>query len=328
MTRFGYALSSEEHRSADLIRNAAMAEESGFEFALISDHYHPWVDAQGHSPFVWTVLGGIARETQRLEVATGVTCPMIRIHPAIIAQATATTADLFEGRFFLGVGTGENLNEHILGDHWPPYDDRREMLIESIEIMRGLWEGKLFSHQGPHYVVENARLYTLPEQTPRIMIAAGGPATAEVAAELGDGMIVTSADAELIESFGSEGGAGKPIYGQTTVCWAPTEEEATQTLHRVWPNSGVPGDLSWELPLPKHFEQASSIVTPEMLAEATPVGPDLQRYVESVREFVEAGVENVYIHQVGPDQEGFFRFFREELLPELEKLKQPAAATA
>jgi G6PDH family F420-dependent oxidoreductase len=328
MTRFGYALSSEEHRPADLIRNAAMAEESGFEFALISDHYHPWVDAQGHSPFVWTVLGGIARETQRLEVGTGVTCPMIRIHPAIIAQATATTADLFEGRFFLGVGTGENLNEHILGDHWPPYDDRREMLIESIEIMRGLWEGKLFSHQGPHYVVENARLYTLPEQTPRIMIAAGGPASAEVAAEVGDGMIITSADAELIESFGSEGGAGKPIYGQTTVCWAATEDEAKQTLHRIWPNSGVPGDLSWELPLPKHFEQASSNVTPEMLAEETPVGPDVEPYVESVREFVEAGVENIYIHQVGPDQEGFFRFFRDELLPELEKLKQPAAATA
>ena len=199
--RFGYALSSEEHRPADLIANAVRAEEGGFEFALISDHYHPWVDAQGHSPFVWTVLGGIARETSTLEVGTGVTCPMIRIHPAIIAQAAATTADLFDGRFFLGVGTGENLNEHILGDHWPPYEDRREMLAESVEIMRGLWEGELFSHRGDHYVVENARVYTLPAEPPRIMIAASGPESASLAGEDGDGLIVVSADPEVIGEF-------------------------------------------------------------------------------------------------------------------------------
>src|SRR5918911_543754 len=146
MPEFGYALSSEEHTPQDLVRNARRAEEAGFEFALISDHYHPWIDAQGHSPFVWTVLGGIARETSTLEVGTGVTCPTMRIHPAIIAHAAATTAAMFEGRFFLGIGPGETLNEHILGAHWRIYDDRRDMLIESIEIMRGLWEGKLFSH--------------------------------------------------------------------------------------------------------------------------------------------------------------------------------------
>ncbi len=326
--RFGYALSSEEHRPADLVRNAVLAEEAGFEFALISDHYHPWVDAQGHSPFVWTVLGGIARETQELEVGTGVTCPMIRIHPAIVAQAAATTADLFEGRFFLGIGTGENLNEHILGDHWPPYQERREMLIESMEIMRGLWEGKLFSHRGEHYIVENARIYTLPDQPPRIMVAAGGPESASVAGELGDGLIVTSPEAELIDGFRGAGGSDKPIYGQVTGCWAATEAQATKTLHQIWPNAGVPGDLSQELPLPQHFEQASSVVTPESLAEKMPVGPDLERYVEGVREFIDAGVENVYLHQVGPDQEGFFRFFRDELRPALEKIAQrePAAA--
>ena len=327
MVRFGYALSSEEHPTAGLVRNASQAEEAGFDFALISDHYHPWVDAQGHSPFVWTVLGGIARETRRLEVGTGVTCPMIRIHPAIIAQAAATTADLFDGRFFLGLGTGENLNEHILGDHWPPYDERREMLIESIEIMRGLWEGKLFSHRGEHYVVENARLYTLPEQPPRIMVAAGGPESAEVAGQVGDGLIVTSPGAEVIDSFRADGGADKPIYGQVTVCWAASEAQGMKTLHEIWPNAGVPGDLSQELPLPQHFEQASSLVTPEMLAEKMPVGPDVERYVSSVREFIDAGVENVYIHQVGPDQEGFFRFYREELQPALSNLteRQPAA---
>jgi len=327
MTRFGYALSSEEHGSADLVRNAAKAEEAGFEFALISDHYHPWVDAQGHSPFVWTVLGGIARETERLEVGTGVTCPMIRIHPAVIAQAAATTADLFDGRFFLGVGTGENLNEHILGDHWPPYEERREMLVESIEIMRGLWQGRLFSHRGEHYVVENARIYTLPRERPRIMIAASGRESAEEAGEHGDGLIVVAPDAQVIEAFLAAGGEGKPIYGQVTVCWATTEDEGKRTMHEIWPNAGVPGQLSQELPLPMHFEQASSVVTPEMLAESTPVGPDVERHVAIIREMVEAGVDNVYIHQVGPDQDGFFRFWRNELQPALERLTEREPVT-
>ena len=326
MTRFGYALSSEEHRPADLVRHAAMAEDTGFEFALISDHYHPWADVQGHSPFVWSVLGGIARETTRIDVGTGVTCPMIRIHPAVIAQAAATTADLFEGRFFLGVGTGENLNEHILGDHWPPYADRREMLIESIEIMRGLWEGELFSHRGEHYVVENARLYTLPETPPRIMVAAAGPESAELAAEHGDGLIITAPKAEVIDAFRGAGQDGSaPIYGQVTVCWASSEEKAKTTLHEIWPNAGVPGDLSQELPLPQHFEEAARLVTPEMLAEQMPAGPDVERYVEAIGEYLDAGVENVYLHQVGPDQAGFFRFYTEELRPALERRAKPRA---
>lgn len=325
--RLGYALSSEEHRTADLVRNAAMAEENGFEFALISDHYHPWVDAQGHSPFVWTVLGAIARETSSLEIGTGVTCPMIRTHPAIIAQAAATTADLFEGRFFLGVGTGENLNEHILGDHWPPYEERKEMLAESIDIMRGLWEGKLFSHRGEHYIVENARLYTLPETPIRIMVAAGGPESATLAGSMGDGLIVTTPDTEVLDEFRSNGGGDKPIYGQATLCWAETEDPAKETLHRVWPNAGITGALSQELPLPMHFEQAASNVTPESLAEHIPVGPDVTRYVEKLREYVDAGVDHIYLHQVGPDQEGFFRFFRDELRPALEGelAREPAA---
>jgi coenzyme F420-dependent glucose-6-phosphate dehydrogenase len=328
VTRLGYALSSEEHAPADLVRNAALAEKAGFEFALISDHYHPWIDAQGHSPFVWTVLGAIARETSSLEVGTGVTCPMIRIHPAVIAHAAATTAELFEGRFFLGIGTGENLNEHVLGDHWPAYDERREMLIESIEIMRGLWEGELFSHRGEHYVVENARIYDAPSRPLRVIVAAGGPESAAVAGEWGDGLIVTSPDREVLDSFRQHDGADKPIYGQVTVCWAASEDEATRTLHRVWPTSGLHGDLTQELPLPQHFEDAAKLVTPESLAERTPVGPDPERYVSAIREFVDAGVENVYIHQVGPDQEGFFRFFRRELQPEIEGLVTREPVTA
>lgn len=327
MTRFGMALSSEEHAPADLVRTAAMVEEAGFEFATVSDHYHPWVDAQGHSPFVWTVLGAIARETDRLEVGTGVTCPTMRIHPAIIAQAAATTADLFDGRFFLGVGTGENLNEHILGDHWPPYEERSDMLAEAIDVIRGLWEGKLFSHRGEHYVVENARIYTLPDAPPPIMVAAAGPESGTLAGEQGDGLIVVSPQADVIEAYRSAGGDG-PVYGQVTVCWAADERSATETLHRIWPIAGVPGQLSQELPLPMHFEQASSVVTPESLAEKLPVGPDPQRYLETIREYVDSGVDQVYVHQVGPDQAGFIEFWQRELEPELRgaRERQPVGA--
>ena len=330
MVRFGYALSSEEHRPSDLVRNAALAEEAGFEFALISDHFHPWIDAQGHSPFVWTVLGAISRETERLEVGTGVTCPMIRTHPAIIAHAAATTADMFEGRFFLGIGTGENLNEHVLGDHWPPYEERREMLIESMDVMRGLWEGGLYSHRGEHYIVENARLYTLPEQPIRIVVAAGGPETAKVAGQLSEGLIVTSPDAKVIDAFRRAGGADKPIYGQVTGCWASSRDGATRTMHRIWPTGALHGDLTQELPLPQHFEDATRLVTPEMLAETSPLGPETDRWVDSVRELVDAGVEHVYLHQVGPDQAGFFRFFRDELRPALSRLteREPAGAAS
>jgi coenzyme F420-dependent glucose-6-phosphate dehydrogenase len=328
VTRFGYALSSEEHAPTDLVRHAVLAEEAGFEFALISDHFHPWIDMQGHAPFVWSVLGGIASQTSTLEVGTGVTCPIIRIHPAIIAHAAATTAELFGGRFFLGIGTGENLNEHILGDHWPPYEERRDMLIESIEIMRGLWEGKLFSHRGEHYVVENARIYDPPSQPLRVVVAAGGPESAAVAAEWGDGLIVTSPEREVLDGFRKHGGSDKPVYGQVTVCWAESEAEATKTFHRIWPTAGLRGDLTQELPLPEHFEDAAKLVTPESLAERSPVGPDPERYVAAVREYLDAGVENVYIHQVGPDQEGFLRFFREELQPALQRLtsREPVPA--
>jgi len=325
----GYAISSEEHRPADLVRNAAVAEETGFTFAMVSDHYHPWVDAQGHSPFVWTVLGAIARETSHLRVGTGVTCPMIRTHPAIIAQAAATTADLFDGRLLLGVGTGENLNEHILGDHWPPYAERREMLIESIEIMRGLWEGELFSHRGEHYVVENARLYTLPSSPPPIPVAAAGPESATAAGEHGDGLVVTAPQREVIDAFRAAGGEGKPIYGQVTGCWAASEDEGARTAHRIWPNAGLTGDLTQELPLPMHFEQATATVTPQMLAEKLPVGPSPDRWIEGAREMVEAGVDHVYFHQIGPDQAGFFEFFTRELQPELARLagRQPVGAS-
>lgn len=317
MATYGYALSSEEHTPNDLVRHARRAEETGFSFALISDHFHPWVDKQGHSPFVWSVIGAIAHATQRLQLGTGVTCPTIRIHPAIIAQAAATSAAMMPGRFFLGVGTGENLNEHILGDRWPPHDLRLDMLEEAIEVIRLLWQGGSQTHRGRFYTVENARLYTLPEQLPPIMVAASGPKTARSAGKLGDGLVSTAPEAELVKEFEANGGGKKPRYGQLTVCWAADEATARRTALEWWPNAGLGGELSQELPLPAHFEQASKNVKEEDLAKKVICGPSAERHISQINKYVDAGFDHVYIHQIGPDQEGFFRFYEREVLPNL-----------
>jgi coenzyme F420-dependent glucose-6-phosphate dehydrogenase len=311
----GYAISSEEHRPLDLVRNAARAEEAGLGFALISDHFHPWIDRQGESAFVWSVLGALAEATERLVIGTGVTCPMIRIHPAIVAQAAATTAALLPGRFFLGVGTGENLNEHVLGQRWPSAAERREMLEEAVEVMRALWSGELTSHRGRHYTVDNARIYTLPEEKIDVLVAAGGKASAELAGRIGDGLIGTAPDAELLEAFGGAGGAGKPRYGQLTVCFHEQEPEARRIAHEWWPTAALHGPLAQELPLPSHFEAAAAMVTEDEVAEAIVCGPDPERYTERIEAYVDAGYTHVYLHQVGPDQDGFLRFCERELLP-------------
>ena len=255
MTEFGYALSSEEHGPRDLVRYARRAEEVGFTFALVSDHFHPWVSRQGESPFVWTVLGGIARETERLKVGTGVTCPIMRLHPAIVAQASATVAASMPSRFFLGVGTGENLNEHVLGGHWPDATTRLSMLEEAIGIIRALWTGESFSHRGPFFTVENARLFTLPETTPPLLVAASGDKAVDLAAKAGDGLITLGPDRKRIDRFERAGGAGKPTYGQLTVCWAPTDEEARRTAHEWWPTAALAGQLWTELATPELFQR-------------------------------------------------------------------------
>jgi len=316
MPELGYALSSEEHPPRELVRLACRAEETGFSFAAISDHFHPWTDRQGQAPFVWSVIGGIAAATERIRLGTGVTCPTVRIHPAIIAQASATAAAMMPGRFFLGVGTGENLNEHVLGDHWPPVDVRLEMLEEAVAVIRKLWEGDLCSHDGNHYLVENARIYTLPDELPAIVVAAAGPKAATLAGRIGDGFWSTVPKPDLVKGFEDAGGRG-PRYGMVTVCWAPDEEQAKRTAHEWWPNAGLPGQLTQELALPAHFEQAVTLVTPEALAEKLPLGPDPDRHVEAIREYVGAGFDHVYIHQIGPDQDGFFDFFERELAPRL-----------
>ena len=311
----GYAISSEEHTPLDLVTNAVRAEQAGFGFALVSDHFHPWIDRQGQSPFVWAVLGGIATRTERLRVGTGVTCPTIRIHPAIVAQAAATAAAMLPGRFFLGVGTGENLNEHVLGDRWPPSDVRREMLEEAVGLMRELWRGELTTHRGRYYTVENARLYTVPDETIDVMVAAGGAKSAELAGRIGDGFVGTAPDRELLEAFEDGGGTGKPRFGQLTVCWAESDADARRTAFEIWPTAGLEGPLTQELPLPSHFEAASAMLTEDDVAAKIVCGPDAVKHFEAIDAFVDAGYDHVYVHQIGPDQEGFFRFAEQELLP-------------
>ena len=316
MTAVGYALSSEEHGAQALVRHAARAEEAGFTFAVISDHYHPWIDRQGQSPFVWGVLGAIAEATERIRIGTGVTCPTVRIHPAIIAQASATAAALMPGRFFLGLGTGERLNEHILGTTWPAVDVRAEMLGEAVGVIRELWQGEEMSHRGAHYTVENARIYTLPDPLPPIYLAASGPKAAAEAARVGDGLIGTAPDRSLLNAFGDAGGSG-PRIGQVTVCWGETEAEARRTAREWWPTVAIHGEASQELATPAQFEALTKSVTEEQVAELVPCGPDPDRHLAAIRKYVDAGYDHVYIHQIGPDQPGFLKFAEGELLPAL-----------
>jgi coenzyme F420-dependent glucose-6-phosphate dehydrogenase len=314
MANIGYALSSEEHTPNDLVRQAQMAEDAGFEYALISDHFHPWIARQGHSPFVWSVIGAIAATTKSLQLGTGVTCPTVRTHPAIIAHAAATCAAMMPGRFFLGVGTGEELNEHIFGDHWPPADVRLDMLDEAVEVIRLLWKGEEVSFWGEFYTVENARLFTLPDELPPIYVAASGTNAAERAGVIGDGFITTAPDAELAQLF-DRGGAGKPKFGQVTLCWAENEQEALDTVYEIWPNALIPGPLSADLPTPDHFESVLSLIKKEDLKEEMPLGPDPEKHRKAIQKYIDAGYDHVYIHQIGADQEGFIRFAEKEILP-------------
>lgn len=312
----GYSLSSEESTAADLVRYAVRAEEAGFSFALISDHFHPWLTRQGQSPFVWTVIGAIAHATKRLTIGTGVTCPIARIHPAIIAQAAATAALLMPGRFFLGLGTGENLNEHILGLYWPPSDIRRKMLQEAVMILRLLWRGGNQSYRGEYFTVEKAQVFSLPEKPPPIMIAAAGGRAAELAGEIGDGLISTLPSDSLVRKFRiSDGASEKPRYGQMTVCWAKTEAEAKKIAKDWWAVAAIPGELMSQLATPAEFEAVAELVDEEVVAAKMICGPDPERHLEEIESYRKAGFDHVYIHQVGPDQNGFFEFFQREILP-------------
>jgi G6PDH family F420-dependent oxidoreductase len=312
----GYKLSSEEFEAA-LVDQATRAEQSGFDFALISDHFHPWTDRQGQSPFVWAVLGAIARATSILRVGTAVTCPTIRIQPAIVAQAAATTASLMPGRFFLGLGTGENLNEHVVGQGWPAPDRRVRMLEEAIEVIRLLWGGGLETYRGCHFTVENARLYSLPEHPPEIMVAGSKPAAARLAGRLGDAFITTEPDPEIKREFDSAGGKGKPAYLELTVCFDEDERRARKTAREIWSLAALGDGLMTELALPSHFEAAFEPIGEDRVAEMVVCGPDPAKRVAKIQQAHDAGFTNVCVHQVGPNQEGFFEFYASEVLPKL-----------
>jgi G6PDH family F420-dependent oxidoreductase len=309
--KIGYFLSSEEHGPRELVELARRAEDAGFHALWISDHYHPWIDEQGHSPFVWSVIGALAEATT-LPVTTGVTCPTMRIHPAVVAQAAATSAVMLEGRFSFGVGSGEALNEHILGEHWPEADVRLEMLEEAIEVIRTLWSGGQQSHRGRHYTVENARLYDLPDEPPPILVSGFGPKATKLAARIGDGFATTSPDEEAIGLYRSEGGTG-PVHAGTKVCFMSDEDEARATAHRLWPNEALPGELAQVLPTPAHFEQATEMIDPDDLV--TPVGPDIDKHVESLQQYADAGVDELFVQQIGPAQDPFFERWAPAVLP-------------
>ena len=322
--RIGYKLCSEERDPAGLVQDARAAEAAGFDFAAISDHFHPWLDAQGESPFVWTTLGAIAASTDRITVGTAVTCPTVRMHPALVAQAAATAAALLPGRFFLGVGTGEALNEHIYGDPWPGPSTRREMLREAVEVLRRLWTGDLVNFDGRYYALEGARIYTLPERRIPVYVAASGEEAASLAAEIGDGLIVAGVSQEALDAYGADAGVG-PRLAEIVVNADDDERRAIETIRAVWPNSGIPGELSAELPLPRHFEQAASVVRAEDLRGSATIGTDPRPYVDKLHELARAGFTHVFLHQVGSDQERFFRFARDALMPAVREAFAQAA---
>jgi coenzyme F420-dependent glucose-6-phosphate dehydrogenase len=311
----GYQLSSEEHPAPDLVGYAQRAEEVGFSYAVISDHFHPWTHRQGQSPFVWSVLGAIAQVTTRLRLGT-VTAPIRRTPPYLVAHAAATTSTLLPGRFFLCVGSGENLNEHVTGEWWPPGEVRREMLEEAIEVLKKLFAGENVQHFGRHFVVDNARLYSRRLEPPAIVVAAMSKRAAELAGQVGDGMIAVAPEPELVRTFEESGGEGKPRYGQIDVCVAEDEAEARRVAHAQWAApAAVPGRLLAKLRVPGDFEAVAELVSEEQVAEKVVCGADPDRHLARIREFADAGFDHVHVHQVGADQEGFFRFYETEVLP-------------
>jgi G6PDH family F420-dependent oxidoreductase len=314
MAKIGVFFSAEELSGPRILELAPQAERIGFEKAWISDHFHPWNDEQGESAFVWSVLGGLSAVTENLAFHTGVTCPTIRIHPAIIAQAAATTATLMPGRFGLGVGTGEALNEHIFGDEWPNSEIRRDMLEEAIEVIRLMWTGETVSFDGAHYHVENARIYSLPDELPPIHVSAFGPKAVEMAIRAGDGFMTVGPEKELLEQYKGGGGPGTS-HTALKVCVGKDKEHCIDEAFRLWPNEGLPGELPQILPTVRHFEQATELVTRDMIAESTPCGPDAGPVIEAIQEHVDAGFDEVYVGQIGEEWPVFYDLMQNEVLP-------------
>lgn len=321
MIKLGYKLMSEEHGPAALVRNAARAEQAGFDFAAISDHFSPWLDEQGHSPFAWSVLGAAAQATRHIGLMTAVTCPTMRYHPAIVAQAAATLSLLSEDRFTLGLGSGERLNEHIVGQGWPGIVERQQRLAEAVDIIAGLLAGDLGHYRGEYFRLDHARLFDRPRRPPQIVIAAGGEEAAKLAAGKGAGLISTAPRDELIAAYSEAGGAG-PRYAEVGLCYARTEEEARKTAHRYYRWSLCGGPATPELPHTEAFAAVSQLVTPEMIGEKVSCGPALEKHVAAIEKYLKAGFDHVILMQIGPDQDAFLEFFERELAPHLRRLAE------
>ncbi|WP_224387384.1 TIGR03557 family F420-dependent LLM class oxidoreductase [Pseudonocardia sp. ICBG1293] len=317
--QIGFKLFAEAYSPQEMVRQAVRAEEAGFDFVEISDHYHPWLESHGHSGFAWSILAAIAMRTERIGLATGVTCPTIRYHPAIIAQAAATTALLSEGRFTLGVGSGEQLSEHVTGHPWPVVGVRHEMFREALEIIRLLWSGGYRTYRGTHLSIEDARVFDLPETLPEIAVAAGGPKAARIAGELGDALFVTEPRTDLIEAYTAAGGTGAR-YAEVPLAYAGTVDAALESAHRLFRFGPTGWKIQSELPNVRNFEAATAFVRTEDMAEAFGAGPDVETHVETVRGFADAGYDRLALISAGPDVEEFFAFFEGELAGRLRAL--------
>ncbi|GAA0582166.1 TIGR03557 family F420-dependent LLM class oxidoreductase [Kribbella sandramycini] len=314
--KLGFKLIAEAYGPLEIVDQAVRAEAAGFDFVEVSDHFHPWVGEHEHSGFAFSMLAAIAAKTSEIGLATGVTCPFIRYHPAVVAQAAATTAILSGGRFTLGLGSGERLNEHVVGAGWPAVTTRHEMLREAIEIIRLLWSGGYHSYDGKHLKLEDARMFDLPGVLPEIAVAAGGPAAARIAGELGDALFVTEPKDDLIAAYRESGGLG-PAYAEVPLAWAPSEDEAAESARRLF-RFGVTGwKVQAELPNPVNFDAATTLVTAGHMREQFGCGPDVARHVEVARQFTDAGYDRLALINAGPDMDGFFDFFAKELAPEL-----------
>jgi G6PDH family F420-dependent oxidoreductase len=312
---------TEQSGPRDLVRDAAHAEQAGFEFEVISDHYLPWLDSMGHAPNAWATLGAVAQVTSQVELMTYVTCPILRYHPAVVAQQAATVGLLSSGRFLLGMGAGENLNEHVVGQGWPPANVRHAMLREAIEIIRGLFTGNYVNFAGDHYRVDSARLWDVGSPAPDIAVAISGAQSARIAGELADAMIAVEPDPELGKLFDRHGGAGKRRIGQVPICWDPNRDRAIERAHSLFRWFGGGWKVNAELPGPAAFDGATQFVRAEDVAEAIPCGPDLEDHLDAVRGFVDAGFTDIAIVQVGGDsQPEFLDWAESALIPALHDL--------
>ncbi|MTW17927.1 TIGR03557 family F420-dependent LLM class oxidoreductase [Rhodoplanes serenus] len=320
MIKLGYKLMSEEHGPADLVRNAVRAEEAGFDFAAISDHFFPWLEEQGHSPLAWTVLGAVAQATRRIGLMTAVTCPTFRYHPAIVAQGAATVALLSNDRFTLGLGAGERLNEHVVGVGWPGRAERQERLAEAIDIVQGLLSGEMTNYSGRWLRLDHARLFDRPQRKVPVVLAAGGPKAARLAGEKCDGLMATEARTDLIDAYKGAGGRG-PRYCEVALCWAEREDDARRTAHHYFRWSATGWPVMAELPDPEGFAAASESVTPEMVGKLVSCGPSAEQHLAAIDKYVQAGFDHIVLTQVGPRQEEFLAFARRELMPALGRRK-------